>query len=383
MQNSKKDEVYMNLVYLIASLSKDKRTHIGAVVIGPDNEIRSTGYNGFVRGANDDVPERQEKPEKYYWMEHAERNVIYNATLNGVSLKGCIMYTNGVPCADCARAVIQSGIKEVVVDKAWNDNNTEKWKENAKRSMQMFKETGVSVRYYETKKKEIVRFRGGEIREVKNLVDKKGLFIVFEGIDGCGKSTQVWKLGKYLSNLSKYNHIVMTREPWKNKKIRKMLRETDDPYSNAIELSKMYVNDRREHIKELILPELMNGAHVISDRYSLSTLAYQQTQGIQLKELLKMHKGLIIPDIIFIVDVPAKVAIKRMQKDMERDKKKEHKFEKDAKFIEKLRKIFLNLPKQLENHNIVIIDGTKSVEEIFEKQIKPAFDKLYNSKFAC
>ena len=210
---------------------------------------------------------------------------------------------------------------------------------------------------------------------------KRGLFIVFEGIDGCGKSTQVWRLGKHLSNLSKYNHIVMTREPWKDTKIRKMLRESEDPYSNAVELAKMYVEDRKEHIKELIMPELMKGAHVISDRYSLSTLAYQQTQGIPLKKLVEMHRGLPIPDIIFIVDIPAKVALERMQKDTTRDKKKEHKFEKDVKFIEKLRKIFLKLPEQLGNHNIFVIDGTKSVEDNFQNQIKPVFDKFYNSKY--
>jgi len=210
---------------------------------------------------------------------------------------------------------------------------------------------------------------------------KRGLFIVFEGIDGCGKSTQVWRLGKHLSNLSKYNHIVMTREPGKDTKIRKMLRESEDPYSNAVELAKMYVEDRKEHIKELIMPELMKGAHVISDRYSLSTLAYQQTQGIPLKKLVEMHRGLPIPDIIFIVDIPAKVALERMQKDTTRDKKKEHKFEKDVKFIEKLRKIFLKLPEQLGNHNIFVIDGTKSVEDNFQNQIKPVFDKFYNSKY--
>lgn len=211
---------------------------------------------------------------------------------------------------------------------------------------------------------------------------KRGLFIAFEGIDGCGKSTQVWKLAKYLSNLSKYNHIVMTREPWKDKKIRKMLMETDDPYSQAVELAKMYINDRRDHVKELIIPELAKGAHVISDRYSLSTLAYQQTQGIDLKALLAMHKGLPVPDIIFIVNLPAKIAVKRMQKDSERNKKKEHKFEKDVKFIEKLRKTYLELAR-LRKHNIAVIDGSKSPDEIFEKQIKPVFDKVYNSHISC
>ena len=143
--------------------SKDEKTHIGAVVIGENKEVRSVGYNGFVRGLNDTVKARQERPEKYYWMEHAERNVIYNATLMGVSLKNCIMYTNGIPCMDCARAVIQSGIKEVIVDKKWNDNNSEKWNEHTKRSIEMFEETGVKIRYYEGNTLEITKLRSGEV----------------------------------------------------------------------------------------------------------------------------------------------------------------------------------------------------------------------------
>ena len=115
--------------------SKDKNTHIGAVIIGPDNELRSTGYNGFVRGLNDDVEERQESPEKYYWMEHAEKNAIFNAARVGIPLKGCRMYTNGVPCMECARGIVQSGIEEVIVDEAWDRTNSEKWAENAKRSL--------------------------------------------------------------------------------------------------------------------------------------------------------------------------------------------------------------------------------------------------------
>jgi len=68
--------------------SKDKSTHVGAVVVDDLNIVRSMGYNSFVRGINDDVPERQERPEKYFWFEHAERNAIYNSQL---SLRGCRM----------------------------------------------------------------------------------------------------------------------------------------------------------------------------------------------------------------------------------------------------------------------------------------------------
>ena len=203
---------------------------------------------------------------------------------------------------------------------------------------------------------------------------KNGLFITFEGIDGCGKSTQVWLLGKYLSSLDKYNHIIMTREPWKNADIRKILHEDNDPYSQAMKLAEMFVEDRKEHISKLIGPRIREGIHVISDRYSFSTLAYQQTQGVSLKKLLAMHQGLPIPDLIFIVDVPVEIALKRMKKDNVR--KTEQKFEKNKEFIEKLRKIYLDLS-NLSRHNIVVIDGTKSPEEIFEKQIKPAFDKLW------
>jgi len=207
---------------------------------------------------------------------------------------------------------------------------------------------------------------------------KRGLFITFEGIDGCGKSTQTWLLGKYISGLNKYNHIIMTREPWRDINIRKILRESDDPYSEAEKLARMYIKDRRNHVLSLIGQKLSKGLHVISDRYSFSTFSYQQAQGIPLKKLIEMHKGLLIPDLVFIVDVPVSVAVKRMKKDLKSEvRKAEQKFEKDKDFMEKLRKNYLELA-NLDQHRVIIIDGTKSINEIFEKQVKPAFDKFYN-----
>lgn len=157
------DEYFMNLAYLVAMKSKDESTHIGAVVVGPDNEVRSLGYNSFPRGINDDVIERQERPEKYYWFEHAERNSIYNATLLGTSLKGCRMYTNGIPCMDCARAIVQAGIKEVIVDEYWDDNNYDIWIENANRTKVLFNESGVKIRFWKGDLVQIHRFKRGEI----------------------------------------------------------------------------------------------------------------------------------------------------------------------------------------------------------------------------
>lgn len=114
---------FFDLSYLVASWSKDRSRKIGCVIVGPANEIRSVGYNGFPRGVNDDDDSRHERPAKYKWTEHAERNAIYNAVRAGISTMDCKIYAPCLyPCADCARAIIQAGIIEVVcVEPDWND----------------------------------------------------------------------------------------------------------------------------------------------------------------------------------------------------------------------------------------------------------------------
>jgi len=162
------DSYFMTMVYLVSTRSKDESSKLGAVVVGPDNEVRSIGYNSFVRGINDYVPGRQQRPEKYLWFEHAERNAIYNAVLIGVSLKGCKMYTNGIPCADCARAVINSGIKEVIVDSkwAWHRKRDPKWDESHKRSLKMFEEAGINLRFFKGKFVKMQRVIGGRKKKL-------------------------------------------------------------------------------------------------------------------------------------------------------------------------------------------------------------------------
>lgn len=156
------DDLYMTMVYLVAMKSKDESTHVGAVIIGPDNEVRSVGYNSFPRDINDDVAERQERPGKYDWFEHGESNAINNAALVGIPLKGCRMYTNGIPCTGCARRVINAGIKEVIVDKCWCDNRPHKWEKEEKISSVMLEEAGVGVRYYDGRFLDIHKFRRGQ-----------------------------------------------------------------------------------------------------------------------------------------------------------------------------------------------------------------------------
>jgi dCMP deaminase len=157
------DELFMNMAYLVAMKSKDTNTHLGAVIVGPDNEVRSVGYNGYPRGIKYDSVERQERPEKYFWFEHAERNAIYNAAMVGIPLKGCRMYTMGTPCTDCMRACIQAGIVEVIVDKDWDDSNQDRWLEHAQKSRQMVIEAGIKWRQIDIKPVTITKYRRGKL----------------------------------------------------------------------------------------------------------------------------------------------------------------------------------------------------------------------------
>ncbi len=98
------DQYYLEICKVVAARSKDPNTQIGCVIVGPNHEIRSTGYNSFPRGIRDDVPERLVRPTKYLWIEHAERNAICNAARAGTATEGCTIYVEIMPCMDCGRA---------------------------------------------------------------------------------------------------------------------------------------------------------------------------------------------------------------------------------------------------------------------------------------
>ena len=107
---------FLGLCEHIAQWSEDRDFKVGAVIVGDGHVVRATGYNGLPRGVSsaDDRRFDRASGEKFFWMEHAERNAIYNAARAGMSLDGCTIYVNRFPCADCARAIIQSGITCVV-----------------------------------------------------------------------------------------------------------------------------------------------------------------------------------------------------------------------------------------------------------------------------
>lgn len=143
------DTYFMSLAYLVAMKSKDVRTTAGAVVVGPDNEIRSTGYNSFPRRMNDDLAERQAAPLKHLYFEHAERNAIYNAARVGQFLLGCRIYQPFMPCPDCARGVVQVGIREIVLHKEHPGNAPHLMAGERHRAAQaILDECGVAVRLW-------------------------------------------------------------------------------------------------------------------------------------------------------------------------------------------------------------------------------------------
>lgn len=96
-----------------ATKSKDS-TKVGAVLVGHNNEVLLTAYNGLPIGVSD-LPYRYERPQKYLWCSHAEQNLIAFAARNGISTNGKSVYCTHHPCSSCARSLVQAGIKRVAV----------------------------------------------------------------------------------------------------------------------------------------------------------------------------------------------------------------------------------------------------------------------------
>ena len=111
------DEYFMGIAMLAAKRSKDPNTQVGACIVSPENIIISTGYNGMPKGCSDDEfpwerTSDDENETKYPFVVHAELNAILNA--NGRDLRGSRLYVALFPCNECAKAIIQSGVKEVI-----------------------------------------------------------------------------------------------------------------------------------------------------------------------------------------------------------------------------------------------------------------------------
>ncbi len=207
--------------------------------------------------------------------------------------------------------------------------------------------------------------------------DKKGLFIVFEGIDGSGKGTQLSELIKHLDGLNKYIDIIKTHEPWRSYEIKRKLEEDKEAYSDGITMAKLYVEDRINHSLE-IKAKLNERYFVLCDRYKMSTCAYQWTQGVDLEELFKMHEDdrILIPDLTLFIDVNAEIAQERREKRGTKYEKFEY-----VKFQSELRRNYLSLIERQDCSDIFgevcMINGRGSVEEVSDR-VRNAFMVVYS-----
>ena len=112
------DEYFMGVAKLSGMRSKDPHSQVGACIVSPDNKILSMGYNGFPMGCSDDefpwAREGDELDTKYFYVTHSELNAILN--YRGGSLEGAKLYVSLFPCNECAKAIIQSGIRKIVYE---------------------------------------------------------------------------------------------------------------------------------------------------------------------------------------------------------------------------------------------------------------------------
>jgi dCMP deaminase len=148
------DHHFLKLCLTISEMSRDPNTRVGALIVGPDKEIRSSGFNGFPRGVAD-TPERlYDRELKLRLMVHAERNALLNAARIGVSTKGCTLYLvasdgtiapwGGSPCTSCVIEIIQAGIAEVV---SWPFKNVpSRWADDIAFAATILAEAGVRYR---------------------------------------------------------------------------------------------------------------------------------------------------------------------------------------------------------------------------------------------
>jgi dCMP deaminase len=141
------DRRFLELAAHIGGWSKDHSAKTGCVIIGAGKLIRSTGFNGFPRGIDDNDPARHERPAKYSWTEHAERNAIYNAARLGISTEGCTCYINWFSCIECSRAIVQAGIRRVVGLQP--DRKDPKWGAEFDFAFGLFAEAGVELSLFD------------------------------------------------------------------------------------------------------------------------------------------------------------------------------------------------------------------------------------------
>lgn len=193
-----------------------------------------------------------------------------------------------------------------------------------------------------------------------------GMFITFEGADGCGKTTQQMLAADYLE--SKGYEVLITREPGAKglgEDIRKILLDYKGPVSERCE-SLLFLADRAQHVDNMILPAIENGQIVLCDRYTDSTVAYQgygRQQNLErIKKLNDFATNLLKPDLTFVFDIDVETSMQRVGKEKDR-------MESEGKeFHNRVRNGYLKLAEE-EPNRIKVLDAAKSIDEIHEEVV--------------
>jgi len=180
---------------------------------------------------------------------------------------------------------------------------------------------------------------------------QKHLFIVFEGIDGSGKTTQARMLADFLK--SSDLPCILTFEPTGGEvgaTIRRMLQ--DDLTMNVLTEALLFAADRSEHLERDIRPALESGKIVVCDRYKYASIAYQTARGMKFQDVAALNDFAPAPDIVFYIDIDPAIGLNRI-----RDTDK---FE-NIELLEKVREVYLKLAKK---HNFTVLDGNLPAEEL-------------------
>lgn len=201
---------------------------------------------------------------------------------------------------------------------------------------------------------------------------KTGLFITFEGIDGCGKTTQINLLKNYLEN-NGYK-VILTREPGAKglgEKLREILLNYDGEVSSNCE-SFLFLADRAQHIDTIIKPAIQTGTVVLCDRHTDSTVAYQgygrNLDLDQIKHLNNIATSGIKPDITFILDIDIETSLTRIGKGRDRMENSGH------EFFERVRNGYIEISKQ-EPERVKLLNGKDTIDNL-NKQIIDSVQKI-------
>ena len=195
---------------------------------------------------------------------------------------------------------------------------------------------------------------------------KKGTFIVFEGIDGTGKSTQIKLLANTLIKLG--HKVVLTREPTEGvygQKIRALYQNRSAV--SASEELELFIKDRREHIETLIKPALEAGNVVLCDRYFLSTAAYQGGAGCDPETIFARHRFAPEPDLAIIIEVPPRLCISRITE-------KRGDQLNDFEQLESLKKVD-SIFKQMDLPYVQRVDGSVTEKEV-HRRVRELIERL-------